>query len=420
MGVSYNARLVTDGMILCLDPANQTSYPTTNPENLLLYSNEFNNNVWSGYCGPKTNHTYNTNEVLDPFGKYEATKIVRNSNNTCTGVGVAAGEVSRGISWGGSPSIVSTGQTYTASIYARGVNGGEAMSFGIDDSNIQGFTLTTSWQRYTYTGRATQTPLRGLQTQLTSPDTSCYLYGAQLETGPVATTYTPTTNTQVRRTFRDVNTGLLSTPIGTYRLNTSDYSVPVLEINNNGSTSDGQIQVNTQDLNYLATTQNLTVMFAAKKNFYGLAGSNTGNSQLFQGVVNGYTSGWRLREDTTGTPGSAFTSRHNWGLGYTEVIGSSSNLSLNAQDSASSTNRMCIVAFTVSPTTITAFCNGTTTSRSNLLTYVQDVSTPRISFTGAGMGSFNGLLGYFAIYNRALSQTEIEQNYNVLRVRYGI
>lgn len=417
MGVSYNARLVTDGMILCLDPANSISYPTTNPENLVLYSNQFNNGVWGGYCGPKTNFTYNTNEVLDPFGNYEATKITRNSNNTCTGGGTAAGEVSWGIIWDPAvgSSIVSTGQTYTASIYARGVNGGDPFSFGIDDSNSQGFTLTTSWQRYTYTGRATQSPLRGLQTRLTAPNTACYIYGAQLETGPVATTYTPTTNAQIRRTFIDVNTGLLSTPIGTYGLNTTAYSVPTLEINNNGTTSDGQIQVNTQDLNYLATTQNFTVMFAAKKNFFGLAGNNNGNSQLFQGVANGFTSGWRISDGNGGTPGNAFSSRHSWNFGYNDI-----NTSLSVNDSASSTNRMCIVAFTVSPTTIFGFCNGTTATRSNPLTYVQGASTPRISFTGAGAGSFNGLLGYFAIYNRALSQTEIEQNYNVLRVRYGI
>jgi len=413
MGVSYNARLVTDGMILCLDPANQTSYPTTNPENLVLYSNQFNNSVWSGYCGSKRNQTYYTGEITDPFGGYSATKIVRNSNDTC--VGTDSNEVSRGIIWTGS-TIVSAGQTYTASIYARGVNGGELFYFGIDDNNRDlNITLTTSWQRYTYTGRATQTPLRGFQTTLPSINTACYIYGAQLETGPVATTYTETTNTQVTRTFRDINSGLLSTPIGTYRLNTTSYSVPTLEINNNGTTSDGQIQVNTQDLNYLATTQNFTVMFAAKKNFYGLTGGNNGNSQLFQGVVNGYTSGWRIIEYSQGTPGNAFTSQHSWGLGYNDI-----NTAHGATDSASATNRMCIVAFTVSPTTMTAFCNGTTATRSNPLTYVQGASTPRISFNGAGAGSFNGLLGYFAIYNRALSLTEIQQNYNVLRVRYGI
>jgi hypothetical protein len=417
MGISYNPKLVTDGMVLCFDPANQNTYPTTNPENLLLWSNDFSRNVWGGYCGSKRNQTYNTNEVLAPDGTYTATKIQRTLNNTCTGAD--SNEVSFGIVWDSTPggSIVSTGQTYTASIYARGINGGEALYFGLDDSNRDlNIVLTTSWQRYTYTGVISQSPTRGLQTTLISPNAGCYIWGAQVETGPVATTYTQTTTSPVRRTFRDLNSGSSSTLITNYALNTTAYGVPVLEINNNGTTSGGQVQVNTQvDLDYLARTQNFTVMFAAKKNFYGLSGNNNGSSQLFQGAVNGYTSGWRLYDNNQGTPGSAFSSRHSWGFGYNDI-----NTGLTVNDTASNTNRMCVVAFTVSPTTMFAFCNGTTASRSNPLTYVSGTNAPFISFTGAGAGSFNGLLGYFAIYNRALSQTEIEQNYAVLRTRYGI
>lgn len=417
MSVSYNPKLVTDGMVLCFDPANQNTYPTTNSENLLLWSNDFSRNVWGGYCGSKRNQTYNTNEVLAPDGTYTATKIQRTLNDTCTGAD--ANEVSRGIVWdstfGGS--IVSTGQTYTASIYARGINGGEALYFGLDDgSRDTSIILTTSWQRYTYTGVISQSPTRGLQTTLISLNAGCYIWGAQVETGPVATTYTQTTTSPIRRTFRDLNSGSSSTLINSYGLNTTAYGVPVLEINNNGTTSNGQVQVNTQvDLDYLARTQNFTVMFAAKKNFYGLAGNNNGNSQLFQGAINGYTSGWRIGEYSQGTPGSAFSSRHGWSLSLNDI-----RFAFGTSDNASSTNRMCVVGFSVSPTTCFAFVNGTTSSTANPLSYVSGTNAPFISFTGAGAGSFNGLLGYFAIYNRALSQTEIEQNYAVLRGRYGI
>jgi len=212
----------------------------------------------------------------------------------------------------------------------------------------------------------------------------------------------------------DLSTASVSTISGTYGINTSSYSTPVLGLNDNGTTSDGQVQVTTQNLNTLALTQNFSVMFAAKKNYYGLSGGNNGNSQLFQGATNGYTTGWRIGESSQGTPGNAFTARHAWGFGYNDI-----NTGLYINDSGS-VNRMCICAFTVSPTTIFGFVNGNTGSRSNPGTYASGTSTPRISFTGAGAGSFNGLLGYFAIYNRALSQTEIEQNYAVLRTRYGI
>jgi hypothetical protein len=229
-------------------------------------------------------------------------------------------------------------------------------------------------------------------------------------------------NTGISTTnFKDLITNSTSTNVGDFGYDTTSYSVPVLKLNTNtgaGTTalsSNGQVQVVTQNLNDLALTQNFTVMFAAKKNFFGLSGNNNGNSQLFQGVSNGYTTGWRIYDNNQGTPGNVFSSRHSWGFGYNDI-----NTGLTVNDTASSTNRMCIVAFTVSPTTIFGFCNGTTNSRSNPLTYVSGTSTPRISFTGAGAGSWNGFLGYFSIYDRALSLAEIQQNFNALRSRYGI
>lgn len=212
-----------------------------------------------------------------------------------------------------------------------------------------------------------------------------------------------------------VATGNASTITGNTGYNTIAYAVPTFELNNNGTTSNGQIQVVTQNLDTLALTQNFSVMFAAKKNFFGLGGNNNGNSQLFQGVSNGYTSGWRLYDTNQGIPGAAFSGRHTWGFGYNDI-----NTSLSVQDTINLSNRMCIVAFTISPSTIFGFCNENTNSRSNPLTYVSGTSTPRISFTGAGAGSWNGLLGLFMIYDRTLTLSEITQNYNALRGRFGL
>tara|TARA_R110000868_G_scaffold16348_2_gene73547 strand:- start:600 stop:1340 length:741 start_codon:yes stop_codon:yes gene_type:complete len=207
------------------------------------------------------------------------------------------------------------------------------------------------------------------------------------------------------------NTSVIS---GTYSYDTTSYSTPVITLNNNSTASDGKINITTVNLNTLALANTFTVIFAAKKNYYGLSGNNFGNSQIFQGVSDGYNLGWRLLEGTGGTPGNAFTGQHSWYIGYNDI-----NTSHFINDS-SSTNRMCIVAFSVSPTTITAFCNGTFTTRSNPGTYVGGTSSPTISYTGAGAGSWNGLIGYFAIYNKTLTSSEILQNFNALRGRYGL
>lgn len=229
-------------------------------------------------------------------------------------------------------------------------------------------------------------------------------------------------NTGISSTnFIDIVNNQISTNTGDFGIDTTTYTVPVLKLNTTTGvggtavTSNGQVQVVTENLDTLAVNQSFSVMFAAKKNFFGLAGNNIGNSQLFQGVSNGFTTGWRIYDNNQGTPGNPFSSRHSWGFGYNDI-----NTGLTVNDTASTTNRMCIVAFTVSPTTIFGFCNGTTNSRSNPGTYASGTSTPRISFTGAGAGSWNGFVGPFMIYNRTLSLQEIQQNFNALRGRFGI
>ena len=218
----------------------------------------------------------------------------------------------------------------------------------------------------------------------------------------------------------NLTNNVASTNVGDFGYDTTTYGVPVLKLNTTTGvggtaiTSNGQVQVVTENLNTLAVNQNFSVMFAAKKNFYGLAGNNNGNSQLFQGVSNGYNTGWRIAEGSGGTPGNAFTARHAFSFGYNDI-----NTGLTVNDTGS-VNRMCICAFTVSPTTIFGFVNGNTGSLSNPGTYASGTSTPRISFTGAGQGSWNGLVGFFMIYNRTLSLQEIQQNYNALKGRFSI
>ena len=220
-----------------------------------------------------------------------------------------------------------------------------------------------------------------------------------------------------------INNGANTLTNGPFGFDTSTYSVPVMSINNallSTATSTATIVMTTPDLNTLALNQNITVMFAAKKNYYGYGGNNNGNTQFMQGVSNGYTLGWRISESSQSPvqpiqTGAAFTGTHYWGSSYTDVGGPG----LSVGDTASN-NRMCIVASALSPATLTLFVNGTFGQVANNNGYVPGTSQPRISFTGAGAGSFNGLFGFILIYNRALTRNEITQNYNALRGRYNL
>ena len=155
---------------------------TTTSINLLLNTDGLNGYNWVGYCGNLTNVTYNTLDLTAPNGTNTATKIVRDSATSCGASGAW------GIYWNDT-STVNVGTTYTASIYVKSVVGGETVHFGITDGKWSSFVLTTSWQRLTYTTTATSVN-KGLEiAAIVSQNFTYYVWGAQLENGSVASTY---------------------------------------------------------------------------------------------------------------------------------------------------------------------------------------------------------------------------------------
>ena len=162
-------------------------------ENLLKYSNDFSQGVWAGFCGSKSNITYNTIDVVSPDGRNNSTKVARGSNG-------CDGSLSWGLLWNSSTGgiIIDTTNTFTASIYARGAVGGEVINVGFNDSQMTNHTLTTSWQRISRTGIANTTD-RGFQVKSDNINQTFYIWKAQLEIGSVATDHTPTTTTAINR-----------------------------------------------------------------------------------------------------------------------------------------------------------------------------------------------------------------------------
>ena len=160
--------------------------------NLLTYTDTYAAD-WSGYCGVTTNITYNTTDIVDPFGGYGALKVVRNGINTCYG----AGAVAMGLLWAGTVFMVA-GQTYTMSFYARGRVGGETLRFGLNDTHVSGYyiNLTTSWVRYSITFTNITDTSRGFQfiSDLAAAGETYYLYGPQTENKSYATPYMASNN----------------------------------------------------------------------------------------------------------------------------------------------------------------------------------------------------------------------------------
>lgn len=73
MAITYNPRIVTDGLVLCLDPGNVKGYDST--ENLLLYSEDFSNAYWT-----KSNVSVTANAITSPTGSSNASKLVESAS----------------------------------------------------------------------------------------------------------------------------------------------------------------------------------------------------------------------------------------------------------------------------------------------------------------------------------------------------
>jgi hypothetical protein len=156
--------------------------PTTN---LLTYSTNFSAGPWYGYCGNNSNVTPNTTDVIDPFGGFNATKVVRNNQTICDGSTPGWGLI---YSSGGT---LSANNTYTTSIWARCATGTMTLRFGISDFYGSTVTLTTEWQRFTLTSyyEAPAQTDRVFQFFSTDQNVTYYVCAAQTEPKDHATQY---------------------------------------------------------------------------------------------------------------------------------------------------------------------------------------------------------------------------------------
>ena len=195
--------IVTNGLVLYLDAANRKSCTGQPVTNLLTYTNTLTTD-WSGYCGPTSNITYNTTDVTDPLGTNTAIKVVRGSNVTCNNT------EAWGLLYSVFPSVIlSSGKGYTVTVYARGASGGETIDFGLNDSHMTySQTLTTTWTRYTYYISSVSDTSRGMQFRNTTGNCTYYIWGPQVVLGTVAGDYVAsvgTTNGTKNLTFRDLS-----------------------------------------------------------------------------------------------------------------------------------------------------------------------------------------------------------------------
>lgn len=168
--------------------------------NLLTASDRFDDGAWVRYY----NSNVTPNVGVSPDGLISADLVTFAANG---GSGI-------------SRNIYSSPGTYTISVYAKTTSGTKSFRFYFYNStdgvvSSANFTATTSWQRFTFTGTQSVATSSWYIANATTEDVGAVLvWGAQLETGSVATSYMPSVDTFTGRdgpaTYFD-STGVLRT-----------------------------------------------------------------------------------------------------------------------------------------------------------------------------------------------------------------
>ena len=144
--------------------------------NLIAYSEDFENTGWTAQAGITL--TSNTTETLSPEGLNNSYKVV-------------SADDTKGFFYGGG--YISTTAAATRSIFLKGAEGGETIT--LKDPSGHGTpsvkTLTTEWVRYEMETTNDGNTYQGIFIDNISVGT-IYAWGAQVETGSVATSYIPT------------------------------------------------------------------------------------------------------------------------------------------------------------------------------------------------------------------------------------
>jgi hypothetical protein len=405
--VNNGPQIVRSGLVLDLDASYMRSYSPNvmpNPTNIFVWSGTGNNN-----CTLSGDTT-----ITRQYGSIPLKMVM-------TGTDPYVGSYNSSI-WNLAPAA--SGQTWTLSFYAKGSETltGNCYIFGANsgggyiEAAATSFTVTTSWQRFTFTTTLGNASTAFIQMRFGGSSgqvgKTIWWDGVQLERASAATNFNPYYfgNTSWRDTSGN---GYLSTLTNGPVFDNSNKGNIVFDGSNDFSTY-------TPTPTNLQGNPNLTVIGFYKrtasfsyKGFWGIGGSNAGGTG--QGICN-WNSGntneitidtW---SESTFTTGQTYPLNTWVGVAWRKIAGPM-------------TRANCIISI----------FNGTsmTNYTSTALTVLRAESSinPVInSIGGITLGSISVDTGYCSpvnianhcIYNRILTDAEISQNFQATKTRFGL
>ena len=391
--VNNGPQIVRNGLVLDLDASYMRSYsPNVYPNPTDLLATQYMGNEIQS-CTVSKDTT-----ITRQYGSIPMKMVISGNDAYAGRYGYPAANLASALS----------GQTWTISIWAKAsvTTDGQLFIFGADtngavfaspDYNAGNISITTSWQRFSFSYTFTNANTRYIQFRLDGTNTGgsgviIWWDGLQIERASSATTFNPyyIGNT----TWRDVSTNNYSGTITTATFSSPNPSSIVFNTSSSDFVSLGNILANLVDL-----TLECFVKFSTQTALYGGVISKTLDN----------TNGWEIRVNSYTSTTTDLLFRY---VGDVAGIGFNTNF----------TNGVWyhIVA------------TGTNGSQK---TYVNGVQVASATYTSTPSANSNSLLigrlAYAAlyvnmnmssarIYNRALSASEVAQNFQATKTRFGL
>lgn len=406
MGVGYNAASVTDGLVLCLDPANPRSFsPNTFANPLDIYT-------W-----------YRTKRGNDTGNNCTVSQDLVTDRSPANGIPMkmsVTGNDAHISSYNTAPWNISTatnGQTWTVSFYAKAsttLNNCQVFIFGADSSGVsfvggsyigitsKTITVTPEWQRFEHFITFNNASIAYIQMRLDGPDangsgTTVWWDGLQVERNATATTFNGRTNanrSNISNLIDNSNSTIYNYPIFTQQQLVFDGISQYLSIPNTNYPSAVTDPFSMEMMLYVPTEA--TWSDGTYDGSIFTRGSYAGSHGFIRKVQDN-TIGFWVRGDTGLGNAIGTLTRNTWYHCMGTWDGAQAKLYING--SLIDTEALSLSG-----------------SFESNVWYVGSIQ----GMSGAAGNRFQGSASKSTIYNRALTASEVQQNFNAIRGRFGI
>jgi hypothetical protein len=385
MTVTYNPQIVTNSLELCVDPANTKSYsPNVVPSSTDIFA----------WCGLASVTTGTISQDITT-GRSPANGIPLKLTPTSTSAVIAT---FNSAIWNLAPAAA--GQTWTLSFWAKASVAGLAFG-GLFSANSSGsflespattFSVTTFWQRFSFSATFSNASTAFVQIRLgNNTSATIWFDGLQVERAASASDFSPRTNTNGSAIYNLANTSVVAA--GTLT----------------------------------PTTLPPTLSYSPARLVYSGTSQYISFGNVFNITSTGLSCFAWINHNSIGTNwGPIFSKRNSSNGGWQYAINSVGQLIFSVDGTSGPhsvpflSNTWYYVGFTITGAGIyIPYVNTVAYPSYNLpaTTNTNDFEIGRLNSTTT---TFPGSISHATVHTRVLSASEITQNFNATRGRYGI